>query len=51
VVEKDDGSVIVVEFKTGRPHRRHQEQLNWYVDAARTLYPHAYVTGHLIYAD
>jgi ATP-dependent helicase/nuclease subunit A len=45
-----DGTVVVVEFKTGRPRVSHQQQLDIYVDAARLLFPGASVTGQLIYA-
>ena len=51
LVQKDDGSVVVVEFKTGRPSPPHQRQLDLYVEAARALYPNSLVEGCLIYAD
>jgi ATP-dependent exoDNAse (exonuclease V) beta subunit len=46
-----DGTVVVVEFKTGRPRVSHQQQLDIYVDAARLLFPGASVSGQLIYAS
>ncbi|MEN3337643.1 MAG: ATP-dependent helicase/nuclease subunit [Acidobacteriota bacterium] len=49
VVVAPDGSVVVVEFKTGIPRPSHQAQLDLYVDAARALFPGARVEGKLIY--
>ncbi len=51
LIQKDDGSVVVVEFKTGRPQSSHQQQLDVYVEAARALFPRASVEGRLIYPD
>ena len=51
VIQKDDGSIVVIEFKTGRPTPRHQRQLDLYVEAAAAIYPGARVEGRLIYAD
>jgi ATP-dependent helicase/nuclease subunit A len=50
LVRRPDGSVIVVEFKTGRRRESHQRQLDLYVEAARALYPGARVEGVLLYA-
>jgi ATP-dependent helicase/nuclease subunit A len=44
-----DGSVTVVEFKTGAPRPSHQAQLDVYVSAAREAFPGASVRGRLIY--
>ncbi|MDQ3346676.1 MAG: UvrD-helicase domain-containing protein [Acidobacteriota bacterium] len=44
-----DGSVVVLEFKTGRPRRSHERQLDTYVHAARSLFPEATVRGQLVY--
>ncbi|CAN5804692.1 UvrD-helicase domain-containing protein [soil metagenome] len=44
-----DGSVAVVEFKTGQPRGSHQEQLDLYVMAARALFPGRMIEGLLIY--
>ena len=44
-----DGSVTVVEFKTGRKRASHQAQLDVYVEAARELFPDAAVSGVLLY--
>ena len=45
-----DGSLTVVEFKTGRRRDEHDRQLRIYVDAARSLFPGRLVTGLLIHA-
>jgi RecB family exonuclease len=45
-----DGSVTVLEFKTGRPRPEHNAQLDLYVRAAREMFPGAPVQGRLIYA-
>jgi len=50
LVQKDDGSIVVLEFKTGRPRPSHQRQLDLYVEAARALFPGAAVEGRVIYA-
>ena len=44
-----DGSVTVLEYKTGRPRPVHQAQLNLYLQAARSLFPTARVDGRLVY--
>jgi hypothetical protein len=46
-----DGTIAVVELKTGRPHAWHQCQLDLYVRAARGLYPGATIEGRLVYTD
>ncbi len=51
IVQHDDRSVVVIEFKTGRPKTSHQRQLELYVEAATLLFPDAPVTGRLVYAD
>jgi ATP-dependent exoDNAse (exonuclease V) beta subunit len=51
LVVRPDGSVVVVEFKTGRPRVSHEQQLDIYVDAARLLFPGASVSGQLIYGS
>jgi RecB family exonuclease len=45
-----DGSVSVVELKTGGRRESHQRQLDLYVRAARALFPGRQVQGHLIHA-
>jgi ATP-dependent helicase/nuclease subunit A len=49
LIRHPDGSMTVVEFKTGRPTPGHQEQLNVYVRAVQGLFPQAGVIGRLIY--
>jgi ATP-dependent helicase/nuclease subunit A len=49
LVRREDGTVVVVEFKTGRPRPEHQRQIDIYVDAARALFPAAPVEGKLVY--
>jgi RecB family endonuclease NucS len=44
-----DGSVTVVEFKTGQRRPVHQEQLDIYLRAARELFPGRTVEGLLVY--
>ncbi len=51
LVQKSDGSILVIEFKTGRPRPSHQRQLDLYVDAAAAIYSGARVEGRLVYAD
>jgi ATP-dependent helicase/nuclease subunit A len=49
LVERADGSVTVVEFKTGVSRSVHERQLCVYVRAAERLFPSAKVSGLLIY--
>jgi ATP-dependent helicase/nuclease subunit A len=49
LVERPDGSVLVLEFKTGRPKPEHQRQLETYLDAARAMFPGAVVEGRVLY--
>jgi ATP-dependent helicase/nuclease subunit A len=49
LVRRPDGSIVVIEFKTGAPSPRHEAQLDLYVRAARGMFPDAAVTGRLIY--
>ncbi|MEP6593468.1 MAG: PD-(D/E)XK nuclease family protein, partial [Acidobacteriota bacterium] len=46
---RTDGSVVVIEFKTGAPRASHRPQLAVYEEAARALFPGARVEGRLIY--
>jgi ATP-dependent helicase/nuclease subunit A len=50
LVQRADGSMVVVEFKTGQARESHQQQLDIYVEAARRLFPAVAVTGVLLYA-
>jgi RecB family endonuclease NucS len=49
LVQREDGSVVVVEFKSGQPAALHRRQLDLYVEAARALFPGAAIEGRLIY--
>jgi ATP-dependent helicase/nuclease subunit A len=51
VARQPDGTVTVVELKTGRRHAWHQYQLDLYVRAARALFPDLTVEGRLVYLD
>jgi ATP-dependent exoDNAse (exonuclease V) beta subunit len=51
LIQRDDGAVAVVEFKSGRRRPSHQQQLDLYVEAARRLFPGLPVEGHLIYPE
>jgi ATP-dependent exoDNAse (exonuclease V) beta subunit len=51
LVQRNDGSVLVVEFKTGRPRPSHEQQLGLYIQAAASIYPGARVEGRLVYAE
>jgi ATP-dependent exoDNAse (exonuclease V) beta subunit len=44
-----DGTVRILEFKTGVPRPEHAHQLDIYVEAARHVFPGATVTGELVY--
>jgi ATP-dependent exoDNAse (exonuclease V) beta subunit len=50
LAEQADGRVVVVEFKTGKPHDWHRAQLDLYVRAARAFLPARAIEGRLIYA-
>jgi ATP-dependent helicase/nuclease subunit A len=45
-----DGSITVVELKTGAPRAAHERQLQLYVSAAQKLFPDRIVRGLLIHA-
>jgi ATP-dependent exoDNAse (exonuclease V) beta subunit len=49
LVCRPDGSVVVLEFKTGTRSRAHETQLAVYVDAAKGLFSGATVTGSVVY--
>jgi hypothetical protein len=51
LVQKNDGSILVIEFKTGHPRPSHQHQLDVYVEAAMAIYSGARIEGRLVYAD
>jgi RecB family exonuclease len=50
LVRRPDGSVAVIEFKSGRQEAWHADQLAVYVRAARLMFPGTAVEGRLIYA-
>ena len=49
LVQRPDGAVTVVEFKTGARRTIHERQLSIYVRAAAALFPSSRVEGLLIY--
>jgi ATP-dependent exoDNAse (exonuclease V) beta subunit len=49
LVRRPDGSIVVLEFKTGLPSPVHERQLDLYVRAASDLFPRVAVTGRLVY--
>ncbi len=49
LVRRPDGSMVVVEFKTGAPSPSHDVQLETYVRAVRAMYPETAVTGRIVY--
>ena len=51
LARQPDGTVTVVELKTGRRHAWHHCQLDVYVRAARSLLPDLTVEGRLVYLD
>ena len=50
LAQAPDGSITVLEFKTGNPRPAHDRQLQLYVEAARALFPGRPVSGLLIHA-
>jgi ATP-dependent helicase/nuclease subunit A len=50
VVRRRDGTIVVIEFKTGVPSPSHQAQLDIYLEAARGMFPGAAVDGRIVYA-
>lgn len=49
VVLRPDGSVLVLEFKTGRQQAEHVRQLDIYLRAARAIFPGSRVEGRILY--
>ncbi len=49
LVKRSNGSLTVVEFKTGSPQLEHRTQLDLYVLAIRELFPEIAVEGVLVY--
>ncbi len=50
LIRQPDGSLSVLELKTGRPVPQHEQQLAMYLAAARALYPGTVVEGRIVYA-
>jgi ATP-dependent helicase/nuclease subunit A len=50
LVYDQSGVVTVLEFKTGRPRREHDAQIELYRRAAQQLFPHHRVEARLVYA-
>jgi ATP-dependent helicase/nuclease subunit A len=50
LVQKSDGDVAVLEFKTGRPRPEHDAQTALYEQAAAVLFPGCRVVTQLLYA-
>jgi ATP-dependent exoDNAse (exonuclease V) beta subunit len=46
-----DAEIVVLEFKTGRHHEAHSQQLAIYEEAARRLFPSRPVRGVLVYPE
>ncbi len=51
LVQQENGSIVVLEFKTGKRRPAHQRQLDVYVEAAQRLFPEANVDGRLVYSE
>ncbi|MGE0592740.1 MAG: UvrD-helicase domain-containing protein [Vicinamibacterales bacterium] len=49
LIHATDGTLMVVEFKTGRPRPDHAEQVEFYRAAVSNVFPGAPVEVHLIY--
>ena len=49
VAAAGDGRITVLEFKTGAPSDEHGQQLAWYVEAARMMFPDRTITGQVVY--
>jgi ATP-dependent exoDNAse (exonuclease V) beta subunit len=49
LIRNGDGSITVLEFKSGSPHADHRIQLQLYVRAARSMFPDVPVDGRLVY--
>ena len=49
LVRRPDGSLTVLEFKTGRPRPEHQEQVDLYRRAAERIFPGVRIDSLLVY--
>jgi ATP-dependent exoDNAse (exonuclease V) beta subunit len=50
VIHRRDGSITILELKTGKPAPEHAQQLQIYLTAARAMFPGMPVEGNLVYA-
>ena len=50
LVVSPEGTVTVLEFKTGAPQHVHRRQLEAYIEAAKVLFPGLSVEGRLVYS-
>jgi ATP-dependent helicase/nuclease subunit A len=49
LVKRHDGTLTVLEFKTGQPVLSHRAQLDVYVEAVRRVFPETTVVGRVVY--
>jgi ATP-dependent helicase/nuclease subunit A len=49
LVRRPDGTIVVIEFKTGVPSPSHRAQLDIYLDAARGMFPGCAIEGRIVY--
>jgi RecB family exonuclease len=49
VVRGSDGSLTILEFKTGRPDEVHERQLELYIRAVQSMCPGVQVRGRVVY--
>ena len=49
LVRRPDGTLVIIEFKTGAPSPSHQAQLDIYLEAARAMFPGTPVQGRIVY--
>ena len=50
IVRRPDGTIIIIDYKTGRPHHKDIEQVNKYMERMRLL-GHKRVEGYLLYIN
>jgi ATP-dependent exoDNAse (exonuclease V) beta subunit len=50
LIQRRDGGITIVELKTGKPAAEHDQQLEVYLTAARSMFPGTPVEGKLVYA-
>jgi ATP-dependent helicase/nuclease subunit A len=49
LIRRPDGTIVVIELKTGAPAPVHQAQLDIYLEAARAMFPGTVVEGRIVY--